>query len=67
VQHRTRPPVLVTGIDEAGRRKGQVDLTVAYDLGWPVLLWVGEDRAEEAPCPHIAADRSAGCRGNIWR
>ena len=30
------------------RRKGQVYLTVVYDLERRVLLWVGEDRTEEA-------------------
>jgi len=32
------------GIDEVSRRKGQVYLTVVYDLERRVLLWVGEDR-----------------------
>src|SRR4029434_2104034 len=36
------------GIDEVSRRKGQVYLTVVYDLERRVLLWVGEDRTEEA-------------------
>ena len=38
----------VIGIDEVSRRKGQVYLTVVYDLERRVLLWVGEDRTEEA-------------------
>src|SRR5712691_6159308 len=46
--HRVRPPVHVMGIDEVSRRKGQVYLTVVYDLERRVLLWVGEDRTEEA-------------------
>jgi transposase len=32
LRHRTRPPVHVIGIDEVSRRKGQVYLTVVYDL-----------------------------------
>jgi transposase len=46
--NRARPPVHVIGIDEVSRRKGQVYLTVVYDLERRVLLWVGEDRTEEA-------------------
>jgi len=48
LRHRTRPPVHIIGIDEVSRRKGQVYLTVVYDLRRRVLLWVGEDRTEEA-------------------
>jgi len=48
LQNRPRPPVHVIGIDEVSRRKGQVYLTVVYDLERRVLLWVGEDRTEEA-------------------
>jgi transposase len=48
LRHRVRPPVHVIGIDEVSRRKGQVYLTVVYDLERRVLLWVGEDRTEEA-------------------
>ena len=48
LRHRKRPPVHVLGIDEVSRRKGQVYLTVVYDLERRVLLWVGEDRTEEA-------------------
>ena len=48
LRHRARPPVHVIGIDEVSRRKGQVYLTVVYDLRRRVLLWVGEDRTEEA-------------------
>jgi len=48
LQHRRRRPVHVIGIDEVSRRKGQVYLTVVYDLERRVLLWVGEDRTEEA-------------------
>jgi transposase len=48
LKHRARPPVHVIGIDEVSRRKGQVYLTVVYDLERKVLLWVGEDRTEEA-------------------
>ena len=45
---RKRPPVHWIGIDEVSRRKGQVYLTVVYDLERRVLLWAGEDRTEEA-------------------
>lgn len=48
LENRARPPVHVIGIDEVSRRKGQVYLTVVYDLQRRVLLWVGEDRTEEA-------------------
>jgi len=48
LRNRARPPVHVIGIDEVSRRKGQVYLTVVYDLERRVLLWVGEDRTEEA-------------------
>lgn len=48
LRQRARPPVHVIGIDEVSRRKGQVYLTVVYDLERRVLLWVGEDRTEEA-------------------
>ena len=48
LRHRARPPVHVIGIDEVSRRKGQVYLTVVYDLERRVLLWVGEDRTEDA-------------------
>ena len=47
-RHRKRPPVHLIGIDEVSRRKGQVYLTVVYDLERRVLLWVGEDRTEDA-------------------
>jgi len=48
LRHRKRAPVHMIGIDEVSRRKGQVYLTVVYDLEGRVLLWVGEDRTEEA-------------------
>jgi transposase len=48
LKNRARPPVHVIGMDEVSRRKGQVYLTVVYDLERRVLLWVGEDRTEEA-------------------
>jgi transposase len=48
LRHRKRPPVHMIGIDEVSRRKGQVYLTVVYDLERRVLLWVGEERTEEA-------------------
>jgi transposase len=48
LRHRKRPPAHVIGIDEVSRRKGQVYLTVVYDLERRVLLWVGDQRTEEA-------------------
>ena len=48
LRNRKRPPVHIIGMDEVSRRKGQVYLTVVYDLERRVLLWVGEDRTEEA-------------------
>jgi transposase len=51
LRHRARPPVHVIGLDEVSRRKGQVYLTVVYDLERRVLLWVGDDRTEEAVKP----------------
>ena len=48
LRHRKRPPVHVIGIDEVSRRRGQVYVTVVYDLERRVLLWVGDDRTEEA-------------------
>ena len=48
LRHRKRPPVHVIGMDEVSRRKAQVYLTVVYDLERRVLLWVGEDRTEDA-------------------
>ncbi len=48
LKHRRRPAVHVIGMDEVSRRKGQVYLTVVYDLERRVLLWVGDDRTEEA-------------------
>src|ERR1039458_8870000 len=39
LKNRSRPPVHVIGIDEVSRRKGQVYLTVVYDLERRVLLW----------------------------
>jgi transposase len=48
LRNRVRPAVHVIGIDEVSRRKGQIYLTVVYDLERRVLVWVGEDRTEEA-------------------
>jgi transposase len=56
LKHRKRPPVHVIGIDEVSRRKGQVYLTVVYDLERRVLLWVGDDRTEEAVRPFFAQE-----------
>jgi transposase len=55
-RHRKRPPVHVIGIDEVSRRKGQVYLTVVYDLERRVLLWVGDDRTEEAVRPFFTGE-----------
>ena len=55
-KHRKRPPVHVMGIDEVSRRKGQVYLTVVYDLERRVLLWVGDDRTEEAVRPFFTLE-----------
>ena len=56
LKHRGRPPVHVIGIDEVSRRKGQVYLTVVYDLERRVLLWVGDDRTEEAVRPFFTQE-----------
>ena len=56
LRHRARPPVHVIGIDEVSRRKGQVYLTVVYDLERRVLLWVGDDRTEEAVRPFFTKE-----------
>src|SRR2546422_3980126 len=46
LEHRPRPPVHVIGIDEVSRRKGQVYLTVVYDLERRGFLWGGDGRTE---------------------
>jgi transposase len=56
LKHRRRPPVHALGIDEVSRRKGQVYLTVVYDLERRVLLWVGDDRTEEAVRPFFTKE-----------
>jgi transposase len=56
LRHRKRPPLHVIGIDEVSRRKGQVYLTVVYDLERRVLLWVGDDRTEEAVRPFFTKE-----------
>jgi transposase len=56
LRHRARPPVHVIGIDEVSRRKGQVYLTVVYDLERRLLLWVGDDRTEEAVRPFFTEE-----------
>ena len=56
LKHRRRPPVHAIGIDEVSRRKGQVYLTVVYDLERRVLLWVGDDRTEEAVRPFFTQE-----------
>ena len=59
LRHRARPPVHVIGIDEVSRRKGQVYLTVVYDLERRVLIWVGDDRTEEAVRPFFTKEMGA--------
>lgn len=59
LRHRARPPVHVIGIDEVSRRKGQVYLTVVYDLDRRVLIWVGNDRTEEAVRPFFTEEMGA--------
>lgn len=59
LRHRARPPVHVIGIDEVSRRKGQVYLTVVCDLERRVLLWVGDDRTEEAVEPFFTQEMGA--------
>ena len=59
LRHRARPPVHVMGIDEVSRRKGQVYLTVVCDLERRVLLWVGDDRTEEAVKPFFTQEMGA--------
>ena len=56
LKHRKRRPVHAIGIDEVSRRKGQVYLTVVYDLERRVLLWVGDDRTEEAVRPFFTQE-----------
>lgn len=56
LKHRARPPVHAIGMDEVSRRKGQVYLTVVYDLERRVLLWVGDDRTEEAVRPFFTQE-----------
>ena len=56
LRHRRRPPVHVIGIAEVSRRKGQVYLTVVYDLERRVLLWAGDDRTEEAVRPFFTQE-----------
>src|SRR2546426_11627625 len=51
LKHRPRPPVHVIGIDEVSRRKGQVYLTVVYDLERRGVVVGGGDRTEEAGRP----------------
>src|SRR5215831_20814490 len=55
-QGRKRLPVHAIGIDEVSRRKGQVCLTVVYDLERRVLLWVGDERTEEAVRPFFTKE-----------
>src|SRR2546428_7228173 len=51
LKNRSRPPVHVIGIYEVGRRKGQVYLTVGYDLARRGFLVGGKDPTEEAVPP----------------
>jgi transposase len=56
LRHRKRPPVHVIGMDEVSRRKGQVYLTIVYDLERGVLLWVGDGRTEAAVKPFFTEE-----------
>jgi transposase len=47
LRNRKRLAVPVIGIDEVSRRKGQVYLTVVYDLEHGVVLWVGDGSTED--------------------
>ena len=67
LKHRARPPVHVIGIDEVSRRKGQVYLTVVYDLERRVLLWVGDDRTEEAVRPFFTEEMGTAALPNAAR
>jgi len=58
-RYRKRPPVRVIGIDEVSRRKGQVYLTVVYDLERRVLLWVGDGRTEKEVRPFFTEELGA--------
>jgi len=49
LKNRSRPPVHVI-------RKGQVYFTVVYDPERRVLLWVGDDRTQEAVRPFFTED-----------
>src|SRR2546428_11336728 len=51
LKSRARPPVHVIGIDEVSRRKGQVYLTVVYDLERRGVVWGGGGRAGEGGGP----------------
>jgi hypothetical protein len=70
LKHRVRPPVPAMGIDEVSRRKGQVYLTVVYDLERRVLLWVGDGRTEEEVKPFFTKDRAPdgaiACASSAW-
>ncbi|MGA7411567.1 MAG: transposase [Bryobacteraceae bacterium] len=70
LRHRARPLVHVIGINEVSRRKGQVYPTVVYDLERRVLVWVGEDRTEEAVRKFFTEEMAAGaairCRWFAW-
>lgn len=47
LEHRDTLGVLHIGIDEISRRKGQVYMTVVYDLDRKRLLWCGDGRGED--------------------
>jgi hypothetical protein len=79
LRHRKRPPVHVIGIDEVSRRKGQVHLTVVYDLEqrghrnrmenqsqWPRYVSAPlrpEVRPRLSPGRIFDGDRCSGARG----
>src|SRR2546427_11409381 len=64
LRHRVRPPVHVIGIDEVSRRKGQVYLTVVYDLARRGLLLGGKDRTGEGGRAFFTAGNGARGRHN---
>src|SRR5205814_3584375 len=69
LRNRVRPPLHVIGIDEVSRRKGQIYLTVVYDLERRVLVWVGKYRIEEAVLPFFTGERGrrrCHTRGGSW-
>jgi transposase len=44
---RRKRPLRILGLDEVSRKKGHHYLTLAYDLEWGELVWVGKDRTSQ--------------------